>query len=82
MRTKGNYFWKSKWISICSKHPTYEPSCDLCNAGQWYNESLMKLSSFTFKHYPKFWVWWMNSGLMRNFGKTSRFLRSTFPNLR
>jgi hypothetical protein len=82
MRTKGKYFWKAIWFSICSKHRYYEADCALCNAGQWRNVLVHKISSFTFKHCPNFWVWWMNCYIMRNFGKTSKFLRSTFPNLK
>lgn len=63
--TKGRFLNKQKWISICSKHQTHDTECNLCNCGYWSNVWYGKMSGWVFDHYPKFWIWIMNT----RFGK-------------
>jgi len=63
MKTKGKWFWKSTWYSICSIHGMGDnENCSMCNTGSWSNNISQKISSYIHdNHYP-IWYWWMNKG--------------------
>lgn len=58
--TKGKFFWKSEWYSICSMHYEHNPLCDMCTTGHWRNVWIGRFSSIVYKIAPGFWVWFVN----------------------
>lgn len=59
-KERGRFLFKEQWYSICSMHANHDDDCELCNTGTWKNIYMSVFSSFVFKHFPKFWVFWVN----------------------
>jgi Cys-tRNA synthase (O-phospho-L-seryl-tRNA:Cys-tRNA synthase) len=57
---RGKFLWKQEWYSICSAHRDHNSECDMCTTGRWNNVLITRISSFVYKHFPKFWRWWVN----------------------
>ena len=60
MRSRGKYFKKEVWLSICSRHREYEESCNICNTGKWENVIKLKLSGLFYDISPVMWRYWIN----------------------
>lgn len=60
LKERGKFIFKEEWYSLCSMHNVYDNDCPLCNTGSWRNIYIGKISSFFFKYFPKFWVFWVN----------------------
>ena len=60
MRTKGKYFWKKEWYSICSLHMEYQENCPLCNKGQWINVTRHWFNKLLYKYCYSLWFYNMN----------------------
>ena len=60
MKEKGKFFWKKRWISICSIHLQYNENCNICNTGTWENVWLSSISGFIYDYFPNFWKWYVN----------------------
>jgi len=60
MKTKGKFFWKYKWYSICSMHYNHDPNCNMCNCGTWTNVWTHAIGSVIYKLFPSLWRWYMN----------------------
>lgn len=50
--------------------------------GTWYNVHWRKVDSYIHDHHKKFWLWYMNTPLLRPFSKSHRTLLRVFPKLR
>lgn len=62
METKGKFFWKKRYYSICSIHGLKPNSnCSLCKRGGWYNVWNLNISSFFHEHFTRVWCWWQNN---------------------
>jgi len=59
-RKRGWGPWRENWVSICSRHASYDSTCDLCVKGTWDNHWEWLVSSTFFKLTPRLWVWWIN----------------------
>lgn len=60
MKTKGKYFWKKGWYSICSMHRDENDDCQMCQTGRWVNVCGYNVSSFIYGKWPNLWRWWAN----------------------
>lgn len=71
--------FRQNWISICNRHSFYyRKDCDTCNAGTWNNVITSKIQHYFYNHHYNIWYWWVN----RPNGKTMKFLKKHFPNIR
>ena len=77
MKTKGKFFWKQRWFSICSAHRDHKYDCDMCTTGSWHNVWKLKHGSIIYYFSPRLWVWYMN----RPKSKARRLVKSWFPKL-
>lgn len=77
-RIRGKWLLREQWFSICSNHRIYQQDCPRCNAGQWKNVLVSKISNICYKYYPRLWRRWVN----RKGSNTRKFLESTFPRLK
>ena len=79
LKSRGKWFWREEFYSICSAH--YEPKegCILCETGHWYNVWLLKCSRFVWTRWPRLWIIWANRPFLN---PTRDFLYKTFPNLK
>ena len=66
------------WYSICSRHRTYDESCNCCTAGQWKSRRALWWSGLFYRLCPWGWRLWVN----RKNSPDRKFLEDTFPNLR
>lgn len=57
MLTKGKYFWKKSWYSICSMHREHDETCNICKSGTWENNWLVVIDGFIHDHCYKLWYW-------------------------
>lgn len=57
----GDFFWKRKWYSICSKHKDHNFGCSKCQVGSWHYVSLMAISERLYLRFPGFWAWWIKN---------------------
>ena len=59
--TKGKYFWKKEWYSICSIHHQHNEKCEMCNTGNWHNVLLGNILNFLYYKiniFYKIWQLW------------------------
>lgn len=77
-RTKGYWFWKKEWYSICSRHREYDEGCNLCNAGSWVSVYGNVIEGWFYKMFPELWKRWMN----RKGNPRKKLLQKFFPNLK
>lgn len=78
MRTKGKFFWRKSWYSICSVHFNYKNDCGMCNAGSWHYDILSKIDGIIHDHWYSLWFYWHN----RPNSSSKKRLRKWFPNLK
>lgn len=59
---KGSWPFKQTWYSLCSRHMmNYEDeTCHMCQSGHWRYDVVHSISSFVYKNWPNFWIWWVN----------------------
>lgn len=57
MRDKGKYFWKERWLSLCSVHQKYNKECNTCNVGTWENVCRTNIEKVIFTISPKLYKW-------------------------
>jgi hypothetical protein len=61
MKDRGKFWWKERWICICSVHGGYhDENCKACNTGWWHNVWMLHISGFIFDITPRLWIWWVN----------------------
>ena len=58
--TRGKYFKKEEWYSICSAHFVHDPECPTCNTGRWVNVYGHVIEGFIYKYAYWLWFWWVN----------------------
>lgn len=78
MRTRFKGPFRQEWLSLCSQHMHHEPTCELCQAGEWHNRQIRRLDHWIHKCAYPIWFWWHN----RPNSRTNRFLRQYFPKLK
>ena len=56
MKTKGKFFWKQTWYSICSIHGTeHSNTCHMCDVGSWHYNWLTVITNFFHKNWYGLW---------------------------
>jgi len=75
---KGVWPFRYRFISICSRHYTPSPDCDMCATGRWSNTLKSAISSMIYKRFPTFWRYWVNRrqesySYWKNWGKENNF---------
>ena len=70
MESKGRWFWRRDWYSVCSSHQRVRHDCARCRTGHWHYRWLRRIDGVIYQRYPRFWVWWHNLGWNKR-----RFLR-------
>lgn len=58
--SRGKFFRKQEWYSICSMHSEHNPECNMCTTGNWRNVWLGAISSLIYKITPGIWRWFVN----------------------
>lgn len=58
--SKGKYFWKCEWYSICSMHYNHDPNCNMCTTGHWVNTWKHVVSGALYKVWPFLWRFLVN----------------------
>lgn len=59
-RVRGWGPFRYNWVSICSKHQSFNEDCNLCQTGSWSNNWKMNISEIVYNLAPNFWRWWIN----------------------
>ena len=57
LTTKGKFFWKKRWYSICSAHVEYDENCPRCKVGAWHNMWGIAIDSFFCRYFYKIWFY-------------------------
>lgn len=78
LRSRGEGDGREEWYSICSRHPTFDESCSLCQTGRWVNVLEAEADRVLFNANPEEWRRLAN--MPGNPGR--QFLESVFPWLR
>lgn len=55
MISRGKYWYKYEWYSICSVHREYNKDCKMCNSGSWINVWKNFIDSIMYDISPKLW---------------------------
>jgi len=55
MKTRGKYFKREEWYSICSAHREFHEDCPTCNTGSWQNVWITKLKALVYFVSPGLW---------------------------
>jgi hypothetical protein len=70
--TRGWGPFRSVWVSICSMHFRYDPTCHMCQSGSWRNLTVGFFDRLLFKVSPKAWKYlhtdvarWLNRNTLR-----------------
>jgi hypothetical protein len=58
---KGKWFWKKRWLSICSAPEGHDKDCSRCKTGSWNNVWLLAISGWFHDNVYWLWVWWVNN---------------------
>jgi hypothetical protein len=58
MKTKGYFFWKKHWVSLCSAHQNYDENCKSCQSGEWHNTWESEISNYFYNNCHGLWLWW------------------------
>ena len=66
MISRGKYWYKYEWYSICSVHREYNKDCKICNTGSWVNVWKNYIDNIIYDISPKLWV---NGFRMKNITK-------------
>lgn len=78
LKSRNHWVMRQEFFSICSMHMEPQDDCDRCNAGNWRNVYMAKLSSVFYKSSPRLWRLWAN----RPGSKILSELEHIFPNLK
>lgn len=78
MISRGKYWYKYHWYSICSIHRDYNKECRMCNAGHWVNVWRNYIDNIIYKISPKLWRKGFNISTTvksKNFDHVSKYLQ-------
>lgn len=76
--TRGRFFWRQEWCSLCSKHYDHDFDCANCQTGQWTSIYGRKVGHFVYRRWPGLWRWWANR---RYFNRRMQWMATVFPNM-
>lgn len=58
--SRGKFFRRQEWYSICSMHHNHNSECNMCTTGHWVNVYKHFFSGILYKLCPPLWRYFAN----------------------